>query len=336
MGDKMQEGTKVEEIKDNIARHTAKDSVFCDLFRDKKYLLQLYQALHPEDTETIEDDPTDVTIRNVLTDGIYNDVGFRNKNKIIILTEAQSTWSMNILIRMLLYLAETYHGYFRQTKTDLYSSKKVSIPEAELYVIFTGNKIGQPEYISLSEEFFYGKQCSVEIRVKVLYGGDSKDIISQYVDFSKVYTEQVKKHGYTREAVQETIRICKDKDVLTEYLGNREREVVSIMMALFDEEYIQQAYWNRIINETTEAVTEEVTKKVTKKVTEEVTREVTEEVTREVTREVTEEVTEKMMAKAAEKEKRSARKLYQKGVSLEDIAEASEVSVKVVKEWLDL
>lgn len=96
------------------------------------------------------------------------------------------------------------------------------------------------------------------------------------------------------------------------------------MMALFDEEYIQQAYWNRIINETTEAVTEEVTKKVTREVTE------------EVTREVTEEVTEKMMAKAAEKEKRSARKLYQKGVSLEDIAEASEVSVKVVKEWLDL
>ena len=82
---------------------------------------------------------------------------------------------------------------FQADKTDLYSSKKVSIPEAELYVIFTGNKIGQPEYISLSEEFFYGKQCSVEIRVKVLYGGDSKDIISQYVDFSKVYTEQVKK-----------------------------------------------------------------------------------------------------------------------------------------------
>ena len=31
------------------AKYTAKDSVFTDLFRDKKYLLQLYQALHPED-----------------------------------------------------------------------------------------------------------------------------------------------------------------------------------------------------------------------------------------------------------------------------------------------
>ena len=27
-----------------------KDSVFTNLFQDKKYLLQLYKALHPEDT----------------------------------------------------------------------------------------------------------------------------------------------------------------------------------------------------------------------------------------------------------------------------------------------
>ena len=286
-----------------IVRRTAKDSVFCNLFSDKRYLLQLYQALHPEDTETTEDDLTDITIRNVLTDGIYNDVGFRNKDKVIILTEAQSTWSMNILIRMLLYLAETYHDYFRKTNADLYSSKKVSMPNAELYVIFTGKRMNQPKYISLSEEFFHGQQCSVEVKAKVLYGEGYKDIVSQYVEFSKIYTEQVKKHGYTRKAVLETIRICKDQDVLTEYLKTREREVVSIMMALFDEEYIQQAYRHRLIDETTKEVTEAVKKEMTDK--------------------------------AIEKEKKLAKKLYQKGFSLEDIAEVSEVSVEVVKQWFD-
>lgn len=35
-----------------IAKRTAKDSVFTDLFGIPKYLLQLYQALHPEDKET--------------------------------------------------------------------------------------------------------------------------------------------------------------------------------------------------------------------------------------------------------------------------------------------
>ncbi len=42
--------------------------------------------------------------------------------------------------------------------------------------------------------------------------------------------------GRTVEAAQETIRICKDKDVLREYLAAHEKEVVSIMMALYDKE----------------------------------------------------------------------------------------------------
>lgn len=55
-----------------VMKRTIKDSVFTDLFQNKRYLLQLYKALHPEDDVT-EDDLTDVTIRNVLTDDIYND-----------------------------------------------------------------------------------------------------------------------------------------------------------------------------------------------------------------------------------------------------------------------
>lgn len=72
------------------AKWTVRDSVFSDLFQNKKYLLQLYQALHPEDTRTTEEDLTDITIQNVLTDGIYNDLGFRNRDRVMILLEAQS------------------------------------------------------------------------------------------------------------------------------------------------------------------------------------------------------------------------------------------------------
>lgn len=265
-----------------IARCTAKDSVFCDLFGNKKYLLQLYQALHPEDTETTEEDLTDISIRNVLTDGIYNDIGFRNKEKVIILAEAQSTWSVNILSRMLLYLAQTYYEYFRKKKTDLYSRTKAEVPEAELYVIFTGERTHKPEYISLSEEFFNGKTCSIEVKAKILYGDESNDIISQYVTFSKVYTEQVKKHDYTREAVLETIRICQDKHVLSEYLKSRESEVISIMMTLFDDEYIQMAYHHRLAKELREEMAEEVRQEVVEEVRQEVAAEVRQEVMAEV------------------------------------------------------
>lgn len=63
----------VKKDHDEIMKWTIKDSVFTDLFQDKKYLLQLYKALHPEDTDITEDDLNDITIKNVLTDNIYND-----------------------------------------------------------------------------------------------------------------------------------------------------------------------------------------------------------------------------------------------------------------------
>ena len=218
------------------AKRTIKDSVFSDLFGDKKYLLQLYQVLHPEDTQTTEDDLTDVTIQNVLTDGLFNDLGFRRGDRVMILVESQSTWSVNIIIRVLLYLAQTWNDHIEETKQNRYGTRKLELPYPEFYVIFTGKRQDKPEYLRLSEEFFGGEKEFLEVKVKMLYGDGDGDIISQYVDFTKVYQEQARLLGRTIEAVRETIRICKDRNVLREYLSSKESEVVDIMMVLFDQE----------------------------------------------------------------------------------------------------
>ena len=218
------------------AKLTIRDSVFSDLFRDKRYLLKLYQTLHPEDTETTEDDLVDVTIQNVLTNNLYNALGFRNKDRIVILTEAQSSWSVNIVVRAFLYLAQTWNDYIDATNQNRYGSRKMRLPKPEVYVIFSGDRQERPEYLSLTDEFFGGEKGFLDIRVKMLYGDGEEDIISQYVNFTKIYQEQSGLHGRTKEAVRETIRICKDRDVLREYLSSREKEVVSIMMSLFDQE----------------------------------------------------------------------------------------------------
>ncbi len=215
---------KVSETR-HMAKRTAKNSVFLDLFQNKSYLLQLYQTLHPEDTTATEDSLTDVTIENVLTDNLYNDLGFIVNNKLMILVEAQSTWTMNILIRILLYLAQSYHEYLQRTSQNYYKSRKVKMPKPELYVIYTGNRGQKPDKISLSKEFFGGADIDLEIKAKVIYESGQDDIINQYILFCKVFNEQTKQHGMTREAAAETIRICKDRNVLREYLLEREREV---------------------------------------------------------------------------------------------------------------
>lgn len=225
-----------------VMKRTIKDSVFTDLFQNKKYLLQLYKSLHPEDDVT-EDDLTDVTIKNVLTDNIYNDLGFVVEDRLMIFVEAQSSvWTVNIIVRALMYLVQTWHDYFERTKQNLYKSKKVQMPMPEIYVIFTGERKTRPSEISLSQEFFDGKECGIDVRVKMIYDGKKGDIINQYVLFTKICNEQMKEHGRTRKAVMEAIRICKDRDVLREYLSNRESEVVSIMMVLYDEEEIMRSY----------------------------------------------------------------------------------------------
>lgn len=80
-----------DEKEERVVKHTVKDSVFTSLFKEKRYLIQLYQALHPEDTKTTEDDLKDVTVSNVLVDDIYNDLGFTVGTTIMLLIEVQST-----------------------------------------------------------------------------------------------------------------------------------------------------------------------------------------------------------------------------------------------------
>lgn len=278
-----------EKKPEQVAKYTAKDSVFTSLFREPKYLLQLYQALHPEDHEATEDSIKNVTITNVLLDQYYNDVGFQIGEKIVILVEQQSSWSINIVVRCLLYLAQTYQEYFESTKQNVYGSKKLELPRPEVYVIYTGNRKTRPEYLYLSKEFFGGDDSVLDVKVKMIYDGKEGDIINQYVTFTKIYNEQVKLHGRTKEAVLETIRICKDQNVLSEYLSGREKEVVDIMMTLFNEEYILKTYV-----ESREKEASENTKIET------------------------------------------AQRLYEMGISVQDIAKASQVSAEIVEQWLGL
>lgn len=250
-------------------KYTVKDSVFTSLFREKKYLLQLYRALHPEDKETTEEDLTNITIENVLLNGQHNDLGFMAGDRLLILTEAQSTWTMNIIVRSLLYLSQTYQEYLDKRNADLYGSVKVKLPKPELYVIYTGEREARPETVTLTEEFFQGEECALEVKVKMLYGDNDwedsdgnkeRDIINQYVAFTKVYNEQRKLYGRTKKAITETIRICKDRNLLKEYLESREKEVRDIMFMLFDEERLREIHDINIAKEAAEKATEKAEK----------------------------------------------------------------------------
>ena len=67
-----------------------------DLFTNTEYVLRLYKELHPEDTDVTEADINIQTIKSILVNTLYNDLGFTVKDKFVLLIEAQSVWNKNI------------------------------------------------------------------------------------------------------------------------------------------------------------------------------------------------------------------------------------------------
>lgn len=222
----------------NIKR-TTKDSVFTTLFSHKEYALQLFKVLHPEEKNVTENDIEIITIDNVLTDGIYNDLGLMFKDRLIILAEAQSNWNGNMAIRGLFYLSETYKRYIAKNKISLFTSTTVQLPVPEIYVIFTGEKGNRPDEIFLSDHFPKNSSSPLQLRIKMIYDSRKGDIIYQYINFCKVFDQMRKDFpDSVVMAVKNTISICRNKELLAEFLRDHETELNDIMYDfLYNEEY---------------------------------------------------------------------------------------------------
>ena len=225
------------------ARRKGKDSVFIDLFHIPANAVEMVKAFSPG-LEVTEEDIEFVTLHSVLMVRPYNDLGLLVKDKMFFCSEAQSTWSLNVLVRMFLYLAETYNRYIQKHKEmNIYGTKKITIPKPACFVIYTGDKKNLPEFLHLAEEFFAG-DSALDLKVKVLATPGTTDIVQQYIRFCHLFDEQVKVHGKTKLAIEETIRLCRDEKVLAKYLAEREGEVEDIMMTLFSQEEVNERYGN--------------------------------------------------------------------------------------------
>ncbi|MCI9306316.1 MAG: hypothetical protein HFI28_07545 [Lachnospiraceae bacterium] len=86
------------------------------------------------------------------------------------------------------------------------------------------------------------------------------------------------------------------------------------MMTLFDDEYILRTYIASEVKEASEKAAKEAAKKAAKEATEKAAKEAAKE--------------------AVEKAMSAAKKLYEKGSSVEDIAEVLDIPVEKIKQWL--
>ena len=226
------------------AKHGTKDSVFTHLFSIPRYQLQLYRTLHPEDKHVKASDIETITKKCVVAQHEHNDLGILVKDTLMVLVEAQSSWSPNIVIRLMSYAVQSLMDYFEEREVFLYSNNKVECPRIELYVIYTGQRKDEPETLTFKQLFFAeSERCDLDATVHMIYyKTDKTDIINQYIMFCRVFNDQIKLYGYTENALKETLRICRDKKILLQYIIQRESEIMNIMTALFDQDYVTRMY----------------------------------------------------------------------------------------------
>ena len=102
-------------------------------------------------------------------------------------------------------------------------------------MVYSGKGHMEDDELSFAEVFLDGDDGFLEMRVRVIRG-DGDDIISQYLFFDRILTEMRERYGDTRQAVLETITECRERDILTDYLSERESEVIEMSMMLFDQD----------------------------------------------------------------------------------------------------
>jgi hypothetical protein len=128
-----------------------KNSVFAKLFSTPDVLRELYSAI--EGVTVPPDIPVDI---NTLSDIIFmdqiNDVSFTIDNRLVVLIEHQSSINANIPLRFLEYAGRVYEKIIDPKKK--YQEKLEKIPKPEFIVLYNG-KDKYPDYaeLKLSDSF---------------------------------------------------------------------------------------------------------------------------------------------------------------------------------------
>ena len=155
-------------------RRDFKDTLFRLIFREKKNLLSLYNAVN-NTNYTNPDDLEIVTLENAIYMDMKNDVAFVLYDELH-LYEHQSTPNPNMPLRDLFYISREYEKLLAIPESDflqrsVYSTRKQEIPAPVFMVFYNGLK-NEPEYSTMKLSDLYRKKnalAGLELVVHMLY-----------------------------------------------------------------------------------------------------------------------------------------------------------------------
>ena len=223
------------------ANRMYKSRIFAMLFSDRNELLKLYNAING----TSYDDP-DLLQVNTLENAVYmsmqNDVSFIIDMRLN-LYEHQSTYSPNLPVRYLLYVADVYSDYTKDM--NLYGTKAVKLPTPR-FVIFYNGQAEQPDRkeLKLSELFSIpDADPSLELKAVMLNinKGHNRKLMETcrtLQDYAE-YTFRVREYAAEMPldlAVEQAITECISEGILADFLRKNRAEAKKVRIYEYDEE----------------------------------------------------------------------------------------------------
>ena len=229
----------------NAARNH-KDNVFCLLYRDKKNLLSLYNAMNGTNYEK-EDELEVVTLEEAICMKMRNDAAFVIDSTLN-LYEQQASVNPNMPLRDLYYVTEELKKIAPPGR--LHRTTKVKIP-APRFVVFYNGTAEQPEraICRLSELFFKEeKEPELELIVTVININPccSGELLAKceslrgYMAFVGK-TRDKKGIGIKLEvAVRQAVDECISENILADFFREHKEEIVEMGIYEFDQELYDQ------------------------------------------------------------------------------------------------
>ena len=227
-----------------------KDRLFRIVFREKKDLLKLYNAIN-NTNYTNEDDLTITTIEDVVYMGMKNDLSCIIGD-VLNLYEHQSSFSPNLPLRGLLYFADIYRAYIEPIKKRLYMTKPLLIPFPQYIVFYNGTK-NEPERLELKLSDLFRekqKQCmpaldctAVMLNINLGYNRELMEkckMLKQYAQFVACIRECMKTEENYERAVEKAVDKCIKENILVDVLRKNKAEVVDMILTEYDEEEMRE------------------------------------------------------------------------------------------------
>ena len=218
-----------------------KSRLFVMIFEEKRKLLELYNAVsgkHYEDPELLEIN----TLENAIYMSMRNDLSFLIDARLS-LYEHQSTYSPNLPLRFLLYLADLLSGMTRDE--NLYGSRKVLIPPPRFVVFYNGEE-EQPDrkILKLSDLYAVEEEkprLELEVVLLNINQGHNKELMEachtlwEYAEYTDRVRKYAKEEGIA-EAVERAISECIKEGILREFLEKNRAEAKNVSIYEYDQE----------------------------------------------------------------------------------------------------